>query len=132
MCVCAPSLSCVCFLTPWTVAHQAPLSTGFPRHKYWSGLPFPSSEFKCTLTYSLGLTSSRSGQSETTEVLTESLLSLTIGVTRLSTQSILIPGPLLSPLPHVTQIVNHYHFVGILRAQIWGLFLFAVQLISHV
>ena len=26
----------------WTVAHQAPLSTGFPRQEYWSGLPFPS------------------------------------------------------------------------------------------
>ena len=24
-----------------TVAHQAPLSMGFPRHGYWSGLPFP-------------------------------------------------------------------------------------------
>ena len=29
--------------TPLTVAHQAPLATGFPRQKYWSGLPFPSS-----------------------------------------------------------------------------------------
>ena len=28
--------------TPWTVAHQAPLSTGFPRQEDWSGLPFPS------------------------------------------------------------------------------------------
>ena len=27
---------------PWTVAHQAPLSTGFPRQEYWNGLPFPS------------------------------------------------------------------------------------------
>ena len=27
--------------TPWTVACQAPLSTGFPRQGYWSGLPFP-------------------------------------------------------------------------------------------
>ena len=30
------------FATPWTVAHQAPLSMGFPRQEYWSGLPFPS------------------------------------------------------------------------------------------
>ena len=30
------------FVTPWTVAHQAPLSMGFPRQKYWSELPFPS------------------------------------------------------------------------------------------
>ena len=30
------------FATPWTVAHQAPLSVGFPREEYWSKLPFPS------------------------------------------------------------------------------------------
>ena len=30
------------FGTPWTVALQAPLSMGFPRQEYWSGLPFPS------------------------------------------------------------------------------------------
>ena len=29
------------FATTWTVAHQAPLSTGFLRQEYWSGLPFP-------------------------------------------------------------------------------------------
>ena len=29
-------------MTPWTVAHQAPLSMGFSRQEYWSGLPFPS------------------------------------------------------------------------------------------
>ena len=28
------------FATPWTVAYQGPLSMGFPRHEYWSGLPF--------------------------------------------------------------------------------------------
>ena len=27
---------------PWTVDHQAPLSMGFPRQEYWSGLPFTS------------------------------------------------------------------------------------------
>ena len=27
---------------PWTVAHQAPLSIGFPRQEHWSELPFPS------------------------------------------------------------------------------------------
>ena len=27
--------------TPWTVARQAPLSMGFSRQEYWSGLPFP-------------------------------------------------------------------------------------------
>ena len=29
-------------VTPWTAAHQAPLSVGFPRQEYCSGLPFPS------------------------------------------------------------------------------------------
>ena len=27
--------------TPWTVTQQAPLSMGFPRQEYWSGLPLP-------------------------------------------------------------------------------------------
>ena len=49
MCVCV--CVCVCmfvlshvrfFVTPWTLAHQAPLSMKFPRQEYWSGLPFPS------------------------------------------------------------------------------------------
>ena len=30
------------FATLWTVAHQAPLSMGFSRQEYWSGLPLPS------------------------------------------------------------------------------------------
>ena len=39
----ARALSCVwLFATPRTVAHQAPLSTGFPKQIHWSGLPSPS------------------------------------------------------------------------------------------
>ena len=34
---------CLMLATPWTVACQAPLSMGFSRLEYWSGLPFPSS-----------------------------------------------------------------------------------------
>ena len=30
------------FATLWTVAHQTPLSRGFTRQEYWSGLSFPS------------------------------------------------------------------------------------------
>ena len=30
------------FATPWTIAHQIPLSMGFSRQDYWSGLSFPS------------------------------------------------------------------------------------------
>ena len=29
-------------INPWTAAYQAPLSMGFSRQEYWSGLPFPS------------------------------------------------------------------------------------------
>ena len=47
VCVCARArvlaLSCgLLFVTPWTVACQAPLSMGFSRQECWSGLPFPS------------------------------------------------------------------------------------------
>src|SRR5574341_630213 len=46
ICLCAQFLSRVQFFaTPWTVAHQAPLSIGFPRQEYWTGLPFPSPEY---------------------------------------------------------------------------------------
>ena len=42
LCVCAKSLqSCQLFATLWTVAYQAPLSVGFSRQEYWSGLPCP-------------------------------------------------------------------------------------------
>ena len=33
------------FVTPWTIAYQAPPSMGFSRQEYWSGVPFPSSGF---------------------------------------------------------------------------------------
>ena len=43
LCVHAQLLSHVqLFVTPWTIARQAPLSMELPRHEYWSGLPFPT------------------------------------------------------------------------------------------
>ena len=46
-----PPYQCYClvvvsdsFVIPWTSAHQAPLSMGFPMQEYWSGLPFPPPE----------------------------------------------------------------------------------------
>ena len=40
LCVCVQSLSCVqLFVTPWTAACQAPLSMGFSRQEYWTGVP---------------------------------------------------------------------------------------------
>ena len=38
-----PTLFC---MTSWTAAHQAPLTTGFFRQEYWSGLPLPSPGIK--------------------------------------------------------------------------------------
>ena len=35
MCTCAQS--CLTLATPWIIAHQVPLSMGFPRQEYWSG-----------------------------------------------------------------------------------------------
>ena len=43
LCVCVCALSHVWLsAAPWTAARQAPLSMGFPRQEYWSGLSFPS------------------------------------------------------------------------------------------
>ena len=40
--MCAYSLSHVqLFATPWTAAHQAPLSMEFSRQEYWNGFPSP-------------------------------------------------------------------------------------------
>ena len=39
---CLVAKLCPTLVTPWTVAPQAPLSMGFSRQEYWSGLPFPS------------------------------------------------------------------------------------------
>ena len=42
---CLSSVSCSVVsnsVTPWTIAHQIPLSMGFSRQEYWSGLPCPS------------------------------------------------------------------------------------------
>ena len=53
-CIHAQPLSHVqLFATPWTVAHQAPLSMGFPRQVYWGGLPFPTLLVECKLVQSL-------------------------------------------------------------------------------
>ena len=41
---CLVTKSCLTLVSPWTVAHQAPLSLGFPRKEYRSGLPFPPPE----------------------------------------------------------------------------------------
>ena len=40
----AVAKSCLTLITPWTVAHQAPLSMGFSRQEYWSGLSCPPPE----------------------------------------------------------------------------------------
>ena len=42
LCVCPKSLQSCLTHAPWTVACQAPLSMGFSRQEYWSGLSCPS------------------------------------------------------------------------------------------
>ena len=46
VCVCVSMLSCFnliqLFVNLWTIAHQAPLSMGFSRQEYLSGLPCPT------------------------------------------------------------------------------------------
>ena len=70
-CMHAKSFSRVHFcVTPWTAAHQAPLSPGFSRQEYWSGLPFPSPRIaqqcslhmlakKCSKSFKLGFNNTR-------------------------------------------------------------------------
>ena len=41
VCVCVRSVVSDS-VTPWTIAHQDPLSVAFSRQEYWSALPFPS------------------------------------------------------------------------------------------
>ena len=39
-CCCSIAKLCLTHVIPWTLAHQPPLSKGFPRQEYWNGLPF--------------------------------------------------------------------------------------------
>ena len=41
LCSCLLAQSCLILSDPMDCSHQAPLSMGFFRHEYWSGLPFP-------------------------------------------------------------------------------------------
>ena len=47
VCVCVVAQACQTLATPQTVACQPPLSVGFSRPEYWSGLPFPSPKKFC-------------------------------------------------------------------------------------
>ena len=42
VCICVVVIQLCLTMTPWTAAHQAPLSMEFSRQEYSSGLPFPS------------------------------------------------------------------------------------------
>ena len=63
-------------MTPWTVAHQAPLSVGFSRQEYWSGLPFPPPglEPRCPALQADSLPSEPPGKPKNTGVGSLSLL----------------------------------------------------------
>ena len=44
LCCCLITKSCLTLRNPMDCGPKAPLSIGFPRQEYWSGLPFPSPE----------------------------------------------------------------------------------------
>ena len=46
------------FTTPWTAAYQAPLSMGFSRQEYWSGVPLPSPDISVSVQFSRSVVSS--------------------------------------------------------------------------
>ena len=50
------------FVTPWTVAHQAPLSMGFSRQEYWGGFPDPGIEPRSPVLQADALTSEPPGK----------------------------------------------------------------------
>ena len=43
-CGCLITKQCPTLASPWTIAHQTPLSMGFSKQEYWSGFPLPSPE----------------------------------------------------------------------------------------
>ena len=75
------------FVTPWTVAHQAPLSMGVSRQEYWGGLPsappgdLPDPGIKPGSLMSPALASGFFTASVTWEALTSEWLMLILGVT---------------------------------------------------
>ena len=62
---CLVAKSCLTLATLQTVAFQAPLSTGFFREEYWSGLPFPSPEHIHTTICKMGYPDGTSGKKPT-------------------------------------------------------------------
>ena len=63
-------------VTSWTVACQAPLSMGFPRQEYWSGLPFPSPGILLTQGWKLCLLNWQAGVTREAHSVTNQLLNL--------------------------------------------------------
>ena len=107
------SLSCVRLLaTPWTAAYQTPLSMGFSRQEYWSGLPMPSPLYftKKNLNWLLSQSSSWIGH-----VLLSSwplLLFFSVLIPQLPFLIFFSPNPYLSSLICLAQIslmTSHWH-----------------------
>ena len=113
-------------VTPWTVARQAPLSTGFPRQEYWSGVPFPfPGDFSNPGTEPAS--PEVAGRFFTAELLGKPIQMLTLMHIRLRTKSINLMGsrtdyfcfPLLNHSFHLllTKVVNillEFFKIGIL------------------
>ena len=85
--------------TPWTPAYQAPLSMGFSRQEYWSGVPLPSpiSDLKCILNvFSQKILSLFSSQAHKRNSQTFCLLILNIQSHHLYYQSEMMSSPYLT------------------------------------
>ena len=103
------------FATPWTVACQSPLSMGFSRQAYWSGLPFPSPgdlpnpgiEPRSPVLQADTLSSEPPGKSKNTGVGCHSLL-----------QEIFLTHGLNPGLPHYRQMLYRLSHQGSPREQV--------------
>ena len=147
------SLSCVwLFATPWTAAYQVPLSMGFARQEYWSGLPFPcpmheseKSKWSSVVSYSLwphglqptrllGILLSSLLQHHSSKASVLSVLSLLYGPTltsiqfliKLSTRYILSLG--ISAIYFNTPSQSHHNTLSSRHFNIWKADSFSLSL----
>ena len=98
--LCSSSVMSVSFATPWTVAHQAPLSMGFSRQEYWSTLPLPSPGILLTLGSNASLLHCRSHQGSSSHCAAAAAKSLLSCLTRCDPMGC---SPTGSPVPGILQ-----------------------------
>ena len=113
------------FATPWTVAHEAPLSMEFSRQEYWSGVPFPTPgylpdlgirdrQIKMTMRYNYLLRLVKIIKvtiADNTKQLVQFSSVTQLCLTLCNPEDCSTPGlPVHHQLPELTQ--THFHWVG--------------------